>query len=178
MRGNIVEQTCIITDTRLKADGSCPGTLNIAALCPGFPGEHRAGDDVRRLRDRPRTSSPSCRASPTASTTCPGIMVQSEASPAELIPGTADIGCTNASQVVGWTPRLDSDEGVTPEGARGDRHDHLLRPQRWHHPRQLDLGGRRAAEHHARRHPRAHQFTNQKLATSAPRSSRRTSPGR
>ena len=45
----------------------------------------------------------------------PGIVVQSEASPADLIPGTTDLGCSKPSQVVGWTPRLGSPEGVTPE---------------------------------------------------------------
>ncbi len=116
VRGNIVEQTCVITDTRLKADGSCPGTLNIAALCPGFPANivpatmcGASGPAKNQLAIVQSIAN--------GVDDVPGIIVQSEAAPAELIPGTADSGCTNASQVLGWTPRLNSDEGLTPEGA-------------------------------------------------------------
>ena len=46
----------------------------------------------------------------------PGILVQSAESPGSLIPGTPVELCT-ADQVVGWTPRLGSNEGTVPEGA-------------------------------------------------------------
>ena len=116
VRGNIVEQTCIITDTRLKADGSCPGTLNIAALCPGFPA-NTVPATICGASGPAKNQFAIVQSIANGVDDVPGILVQSEASPPELIPGTADLGCTKAAQVVGWTPRLGSDEGVTPEGA-------------------------------------------------------------
>lgn len=115
LRGNIVEQTCIITDTRLKADGSCPGTLNIATLCPGFPANivpatlcGASGPAKNQLAIVQSIAN--------GVDDVPGILVNSESAPSELIPGTPDLACA-PQQVVGWTPRLGSNEGVTPEGA-------------------------------------------------------------
>ena len=116
VHGNIVEQTCVVTDTRLKADGSCPGTLNIAALCPGFPA-NVVPATICGASGPAKNQLAIVQSIANGVDDVPGIVVQSEAAPAELIPGTADTGCTNANQVVGWTPRLNSDEGVTPEGA-------------------------------------------------------------
>jgi hypothetical protein len=116
VRGNIVEQTCIVTDTRVKPDGTCPGTLNIATLCPGFPANivpstmcGASGPSKNQLAIVQSIAN--------GVDDVPGIVVQSESAPAQLIPGTADPGCSNPAQVVGWTPRLGSDEGTTPEGA-------------------------------------------------------------
>ena len=37
MHGNILQQSCIVTDTRLQANGTCPGNLDISTQCPGLP---------------------------------------------------------------------------------------------------------------------------------------------
>jgi hypothetical protein len=112
--GNIFEQTCIITDTRLKTGGTCPGTLNIAQLCPGF-----AANTI------PATI---CGASGPAGNqfaaiqtiangvdNVPGILVQTDENPSSIIPGTTDPVCKQ--QVLGWTTRLGSTEGTEPEGS-------------------------------------------------------------
>jgi hypothetical protein len=112
--GNIFEQTCLITDTRLQAGGTCPGTLNIAQLCPGF-----AANTI------PATI---CGASGPAGNqfaaiqtiangvdNVPGVLVQTEETPSAVIPGTTDPSCKQ--QVLGWTTRLGSSEGTEPEGA-------------------------------------------------------------
>ena len=112
--GNIFEQTCIITDTRVKAGGTCPGTLNIAQLCPGF-----AANTI------PATI---CGASGPAGNqfaaiqtiangvdNVPGILVQTDENPSSIIPGTTDPVCKQ--QVLGWTTRLGSTEGTEPEGS-------------------------------------------------------------
>jgi hypothetical protein len=116
VRGNIVEQTCIITDPRVKADGTCPGTLNIATLCPGFPA-NTVPSTMCGASGPSKNQLAIVQSIANGVDDVPGIVVQSESSPGELIPGTADPGCSKPSQVVGWTPRLGSDEGVTPEGA-------------------------------------------------------------
>jgi hypothetical protein len=112
--GNIFEQTCIITDTRLTTAGTCPGTLNIAQACPGF-----AANTI------PATI---CGASGPAGNqfaaiqtiangvdNVAGILVQTAQNPSSIIPGTTDPVCKQ--QVVGWTTRLGSTEGTEPEGS-------------------------------------------------------------
>jgi hypothetical protein len=116
VRGNIVEQTCIVTDTRVQPDGSCPGTLNIATLCPGFPA-NLVPATMCGASGPAKNQLAIVQSIANGVDDVPGIVVQSESSPADLIPGTTDLGCSKPSQVVGWTPRLGSDEGVTPEGA-------------------------------------------------------------
>ena len=115
--GNILEQTCIFVDSRLHADGTCPGTLNIAQMCPGF-----AANTI------PPTM---CGASGPAGNqfaaiqtiangvdNVPGILVQTVQEPSAIIPGTppntSDSFCRQ--QVLGWTTLLGSPEGTEPEG--------------------------------------------------------------
>jgi hypothetical protein len=115
VHGNIIQQSCIVTDTRLQADGSCPGNLNVAQLCPGFPANiippkfcGASGPAKNQLAIINSVAN--------GVDDVPGILVQSEESPSNLIPGTPDQPCASG-QVVGWSPRLGSDEGVIPEGA-------------------------------------------------------------
>jgi hypothetical protein len=117
VHGNIIEQTCIVTDTRLQQDGTCPGNLSIAKQCPGFSASFI-----------PPTI---CGASgPTANQFAviqtiangvddvPGILVQTQESPTAVIPGTkVTPECQDPRQVLGWSPRLGSGEGTIPEGA-------------------------------------------------------------
>ena len=89
VRGNIVEQTCIVTDTRLRGDGSCPGTLNIAALCPGFPA-NTVPATICGASGPAKNQFAIVQSIANGVDDVPGILVQSEASPADLIPGTED----------------------------------------------------------------------------------------
>jgi hypothetical protein len=116
VHGNIIEQTCIVTDTRLKSDGTCPGTLDIAAQCPGF-----AANLI------PPTmcgaSGPHANQFAVVQTIAngvddvPGILVQTMQNPDALIPGTAPTPDCEPQMALGWAPRLGSDEGTIPEGA-------------------------------------------------------------
>ena len=115
VHGNILQQSCVVTDTRLLADGSCPGNLYIAQQCPGFPanfippaicGASGAGKNQFAL----------IHSIANGVDDVPGILVQSEENPGGIIPGTIDQPC-KSDQVLGWSPRLGSDEGVIPEGA-------------------------------------------------------------
>jgi len=112
--GNIFEQTCVITDTRLQAGGTCPGTLNIAKVCPGF-----AANTI------PPTicgaSGPSGNQFAAIQTVAngvddvPGVLVQSQETISSIIPGTTEPLCKQ--QVLGWTTRVGSSEGTEPEGS-------------------------------------------------------------
>jgi len=115
VRGNVIQQTCIVTDTRLQSDGSCPGNLNIAQLCPGFPANF-ISPKVCGASGPAKNQLAIIQSIANGVDDVPGILVQSEEDPAALIPGTADEPCS-ASQVVGWGPRFGSAEGVIPEGA-------------------------------------------------------------
>lgn len=115
VRGNVIEQTCIVTDTRLQSDGSCPGKLNLAQLCPSFPANFLSSK-ICGASGPSHNQFAVIQSIANGVDDVPGILVQSEENPSGLIPGTADEPCTSA-QVVGWTPRLGSDEGVVPEGA-------------------------------------------------------------
>ena len=115
VRGNVIQQTCIVTDTRLKADGSCPGTLNVAQLCPGFPANF-ISPKVCGASGPSKNQFALIQSVANGVDDVPGILVMSEENPSALIPGTADGPCTPGG-VVGWSPRLGSDEGVIPEGA-------------------------------------------------------------
>jgi hypothetical protein len=115
VRGNVVQQTCLVTDTRLKADGTCPGNLNIAQQCLAFPANFippticgASGPKNNQLAVVLSIAN--------GVDDVPGILVTSSVSPNALIPGTAVQPC-NTGQVVGWTPRLGSAEGTIPEGA-------------------------------------------------------------
>jgi hypothetical protein len=115
VHGNIIQQTCIVTDTRLQADGSCPGNLNIAQLCPGFPA-NIISPRICGASGPAKNQLAIIESIANGVDDVPGILVQSEGNPSSLIPGTPLQPCT-AAQVVGWSPRLGSDEGVIPEGA-------------------------------------------------------------
>ena len=115
VHGNIIQQTCVVTDTRLQADGSCPGNLNIARLCPGFPADI-ISPRICGASGPAKNQFAIIESIANGVDDVPGILVQSEGNPSSLIPGTPAQPCT-AAQVVGWTPRLGSDEGVIPEGA-------------------------------------------------------------
>jgi hypothetical protein len=115
VHGNIIQQTCIVTDTRLQADGSCPGNLNIAKLCPGFPA-NIISSRICGASGPGKNQLAIIKSIANGVDDVPGILVQSQENPGGLIPGTPDQACT-AGQVVGWGPRLGSDEGVIPEGA-------------------------------------------------------------
>jgi hypothetical protein len=115
VHGNIIQQTCIVTDTRLQADGSCPGNLNIAQLCPGFPA-NIISPRICGASGPAKNQLAIIESIANGVDDVPGILVQSEGSPSSLIPGTPAQPCAPA-QVVGWSPRLGSDEGVIPEGA-------------------------------------------------------------
>jgi hypothetical protein len=117
VHGNIIEQTCIVTDTRLKRDGTCPGNLSIAKQCPGFPANFIPPTICG-------ASGPSANQFAVIQTIAngvddvPGILVQTQESPSAVIPGTKITpDCTQPGQVLGWSPRLGSDEGTIPEGA-------------------------------------------------------------
>jgi hypothetical protein len=118
--GNVIQQSCIVTDTRLLANGSCPGTINISQACPGFPANF--------------VPSTICGASgPNGNQFAiilsiangvddvPGILVQSQENPNNLLQGGGISSLCNQpgsqNQVMGWTPRLGSNEGTIPEGA-------------------------------------------------------------
>jgi hypothetical protein len=112
--GNILEQTCIITDTRKQANGSCPGSLNIAKLCPGFPANTipptmcgASGQQGNQLAVILSIAN--------GVDDHPDLLVQSQQSPASIIPNTTNPACTQ--QVMGWTTRLGSTEGTEPEGS-------------------------------------------------------------
>jgi hypothetical protein len=112
--GNIFEQTCLITDTRLQAGGACPGTINISQVCPGFAANiipsticgasGPAGNQFAAIQTIANGVD-----------NVPGILVQTQETPSAIIPGTTDPACKQ--QVVGWTTRLGSTEGTEPEGS-------------------------------------------------------------
>ena len=112
--GNIFEQTCLITDTRLQAGGTCPGTINISQVCPGFAANiipsticgasGPAGNQFAAIQTIANGVD-----------NVPGILVQTQETPSAIIPGTTDPACKQ--QVVGWTTRLGSTEGTEPEGS-------------------------------------------------------------
>jgi hypothetical protein len=115
VHGNVVQQTCVVTDTRVQPDGSCPGNLNIAQQCPTFPANFitpvicgSSGPKKNQLAVILSIAN--------GVDDVPGILVTSAVSPEALIPGTQAEPC-NSGQAVGWTPRLGSAEGVIPEGA-------------------------------------------------------------
>jgi hypothetical protein len=116
VHGNIIEQTCIVTDTRLKADGTCPGNLSIAAQCPGFSANvippticGASGPAANQFAVIQSTAN--------GVDNVPGILVQTQESPADIIPGTPTTpDCTQPRQVLAWAPRLNSAEGTIPEG--------------------------------------------------------------
>jgi hypothetical protein len=117
VHGNIIEQTCIVTDTRLKADGTCPGNLSIAAQCPGFSANVIPPSICG-------SSGPSANQFAIIQTTAngvddvPGILVQTQESPDAIVPGTPITpDCTQPRQVLAWAPRVNSTEGTIPEGA-------------------------------------------------------------
>ena len=116
VRGNIIEQTCIVTDTRLKSDGTCPGTLDIAAQCPGF-----AANLIPPTMCG--SSGPHANQFAVVQTIAngvddvPGILVQTMQNPDALVPGTAPTPDCEPQMALGWAPRLGSDEGTIPEGA-------------------------------------------------------------
>lgn len=115
VHGNIIQQSCIVTDTRLQSDGSCPGSLNIAQLCPGFPA-NVIPSKMCGASGPNKNQFAIIQSIANGVDDVPGILVQSEENPGGLIAGTPDQPCTSA-QVVGWSPRLGSAEGVIPEGA-------------------------------------------------------------
>jgi len=115
VHGNIIQQSCIVTDTRLQEDGTCPGNLNIAQLCPGFPA-NIITPQVCGGSGPSKNQFAIIKSIANGVDNVPGILVQSEENPSSLIPGTLDQPCKPA-QVVGWSPRLGSDEGIVPEGA-------------------------------------------------------------
>jgi hypothetical protein len=112
--GNIFEQTCLITDTRLQAGGTCPGTINISQVCPGFAANiipsticgasGPAGNQFAAIQTIANGVD-----------NVPGILVQTQETPSAVIPGTTDPACKQ--QVLGWTTRLGSTEGTEPEGS-------------------------------------------------------------
>lgn len=112
--GNILEQTCLITDTRLQAGGTCPGTINISQVCPGFAANiipsticgasGPAGNQFAAIQTIANGVD-----------NVPGILVQTQETPSAVIPGTTDPACKQ--QVLGWTTRLGSTEGTEPEGS-------------------------------------------------------------
>lgn len=116
VRGNIIEQTCIVTDTRLKADGSCPGTLNIATQCPGFAANlippslcGASGPQANQFAVVQSIAN--------GVDDVPGILVQTQENPDTLVPGTKPTPDCEPQMALGWAPRLGSDEGTIPEGA-------------------------------------------------------------
>jgi hypothetical protein len=112
--GNILEQTCLITDTRLQAGGTCPGTINISQVCPGFAANiipsticgasGPAGNQFAAIQTVANGVD-----------NVNGILVQTQETPSAIIPGTTDPACKQ--QVLGWTTRLGSTEGTEPEGS-------------------------------------------------------------
>jgi hypothetical protein len=116
VNGNIIEQTCIVTDTRLQANGSCPGNLSIAAQCPGFSANFippsicgasgPAGNQFAIIQSTANGVD-----------NVPGVIVQTQENPAALIPGTLPTPFCPPDQVLGWSPRYGSSEGSIPEGA-------------------------------------------------------------
>jgi hypothetical protein len=112
--GNIFEQTCVITDTRLRAGGTCPGTLNIAQVCPGFA----ANTIPPTICGASGLSGNQFAAIQTVANgvdDVPGVLVQSQETISSIIPGTTEPLCKQ--QVLGWTTRLGSSEGTEPEGS-------------------------------------------------------------
>jgi len=112
--GNIFEQTCTITDTRLTAAGTCPGTINIAQLCPGFAA-NTIPATICGASGPARNQFAAIQTIANGVDNVPGILVQTAQNPSSIIPGTTDPVCKQ--QVVGWTTRLGSTEGTEPEGS-------------------------------------------------------------
>jgi hypothetical protein len=117
VHGNLIEQTCIVTDTRLQPDGTCPGNLSIAKQCPGFSANLIPPTICG-------ASGPAANQFAVIQTIAngvddvPGILVQTQESPDAVIPGTKITpDCQQPGQVLGWSPRLGSNEGTIPEGA-------------------------------------------------------------
>jgi hypothetical protein len=114
--GNILEQTCIITDNRLQGpNGACPGTLHIAQLCPGFPA-NTIPPTICGASGPGGNEFAVIQTIANGVDNLPGVLVQSNEAPGVLIPMTTnDPSCTQ--QVLGWTTRLGSTEGTEPEGS-------------------------------------------------------------
>jgi hypothetical protein len=112
--GNIFEQTCIITDTRLQAGGTCPGTLNIAQLCPGFAA-NTIPSTICGASGPAGNQFAAIQTIANGVDNVPGVLVQTQETPSAIIPGTTDPSCKQ--QVLGWTTRLGSTEGTEPEGS-------------------------------------------------------------
>lgn len=115
VHGNIVQQSCLLTDTRLQPNGSCPGNLNIAQQCPGFPANF-IPPTICGASGPSHNQFAIIHSIANGVDDVPGILIQSEENPSGIIPGATDEAC-NSDQVLGWSPRLGSDEGVVPEGA-------------------------------------------------------------
>jgi hypothetical protein len=114
VNGNILEQTCIFTDPRLLADGTCPGTLNIAQMCPGFAA-NTIPPTMCGASGPQRNQFAAIQTIANGVDDVPGILVQTVQVPSALIPNTTDPLCRQ--QVLGWTTLLGSKEGTEPEGS-------------------------------------------------------------
>ena len=112
--GNILEQTCIFVDPRLLADGTCPGTLNIAQMCPGFAA-NTIPATMCGASGQNKNEFAAIQTVANGVDNVPGILVQTVQEPSALIPNTTDPSCPR--QVLGWTPLLGSMEGTEPEGS-------------------------------------------------------------
>lgn len=114
--GNILEQTCIFVDLRLDPvlhpDGSCPGTLNIAQMCPGFA-PNTIPATMCGASGQNKNEFAAIQTIANGVDNVSGILVQTVQVPSALIPNTTDPLCTQ--QVLGWSPLLGSNEGSEPE---------------------------------------------------------------
>jgi hypothetical protein len=120
VNGNIIQQSCLVTDTRLQSNGSCPGTINISQACAGFPANivpsticGASGPNGNQFAIILSIAN--------GVDDVPGILVQSQENPNNLLQGGGISSLCNQpgsqNQVMGWTPRLGSNEGTIPEGA-------------------------------------------------------------
>jgi hypothetical protein len=114
VHGNIVQQTCIVTDTRLQADGSCPGNLNIAQHCPTFPA-NLIPPTICASSGLKKNQLAVILSIANGVDDVPGILVTTTVDPSAVIPGAMQQPCS-VPLVVGWAPRLGSGEGTVPEG--------------------------------------------------------------
>ncbi len=135
--GEILQNTCVIADTRVKPNGTCPGTLTISNA--NYPKCHFLPNTSYRLLaticGASMSTQPDVNGTPingnalaVIQTVAPGaegianIVVDSAQMPSALIPGATDPVCltspgqigTTPQQVVAWAPS--ADEGTQPEG--------------------------------------------------------------
>jgi hypothetical protein len=127
LSGEYLQQTCIVVDTRVQLNGTCPGNLPISnAQCPNFlPNTNytlpptMCGASTSTLPQfAGKTVLAAIQTVAPGAAGMPNVLVDSAPMPSALIPGATNPVCSTSAkqpqQVGGWAPS--AGEGTQPEG--------------------------------------------------------------